>query len=371
MLAVQGVRMPDGGQVDEQERALAAFYADADRLGLAPLWTQTAELMPVVPSPQAKPHVWRWHDLLPVLTNAGRLVPVGRGGERRAMALANPALRPLPYATPTLWAAIQYLGPGEVAPSHRHSQGAFRFVLEGGGAWTVVDGDPVAMRPGDLLLTPGMAWHEHHNPGTGPMVWLDGLDIPLVRELDAGFFEPGADTIVDRATPARSRSERLWGHAGLQPLAIGEQGEDVWPQPGRSPLVVYRWEDTDAALTAQAELASEADAARLGRGHVGVRFLNPATGRDALPTMRLEVHRLLGGGTVPPARHAGSAVWQVVHGSGTVEMDGLAADLAMHDVVAVPSWARCAFSSDAGMDLVVFSDAPVYEALHLDRAAFG
>jgi gentisate 1,2-dioxygenase len=363
--------MSDEEPVDGHEQELATFYADADRLGLAPLWTQTAELMPVVPSPQAKPHVWRWAELLPVLAQAGRLVPVGRGGERRAMALANPALRPLPYATPTLWAALQYLGPGEVAPSHRHSQGAFRFVLEGEGAWTVVDGDPVAMRPGDLLLTPGMAWHEHHNSGTGPMVWLDGLDIPLVRELDAGFFEPGADTLAERATPPRSRSERLWGHAGLRPLALGEQGEDTWPLAGRSPLVVYRWEETDAALAAQAELASAADAATLGPGHVGVRFVNPATGRDALPTMRLEVHRLAADGRIPPARHVGSAVWQVLHGAGTVEVDGLATTLAVHDAVAVPSWARCTFSSAEGMDLVVVSDAPVYEALHLDRSAAG
>ena len=121
---------------------------------------------------------------------------------------------------------MQYLGPKEVAPAHRHSQSAFRFVLEGEGVWTIVDGDPVAMRRGDLLLTAGWRWHEHHNVADAPMVWLDGLDIPLVSGLDAGFFEFGPDEVSDRSTPHASRSERLWAHPGLRP---------VWPRHGRRP----------------------------------------------------------------------------------------------------------------------------------------
>ena len=80
-----------------------------------------------------------------------------RGGERRAIALANPGLGGRPYATPTLWAAIQYLNGGEDAPVHRHSQHAFRFVIEGEGVATVVDGDAVTMRRGDFL--PQAGWH--------------------------------------------------------------------------------------------------------------------------------------------------------------------------------------------------------------------
>ncbi|WP_435863494.1 cupin domain-containing protein, partial [Streptomyces prunicolor] len=122
------------------------LYDDFAQHGLIPLWTQREDLMPLRPTPKAVPHVWHWGDLYPLAARAGELVPVGRGGERRAIAVSNPGLPGLPYATPTLWAAIQYLGPGEIAPSHRHSQNAFRFVLEGEGVWTVVDGDPVAMR---------------------------------------------------------------------------------------------------------------------------------------------------------------------------------------------------------------------------------
>jgi gentisate 1,2-dioxygenase len=113
--------------------------------------------------------------------------------------------------TPTLWAAIQYLGPKETAPEHRHSQNAFRFVVEGEGVWTVVDGDPVAMRRGDLLLTPGWHFHGHHNDTDEPMAWIDGLDIPFARYIDTGFFEFGSDASPTSPPPicrARSGSGR-------------------------------------------------------------------------------------------------------------------------------------------------------------------
>src|SRR5579875_3310662 len=148
--------------LDEQS-ALSSLYADFAAAGLTPLWTQRDDLMPESPVPDARPYAWRWADLYPLAVRAGDLVPVGRGGERRAIALANPGLAGKPYATPTLWAAIQYLGAHEQAPSHRHTQTAFRFVVEGEGVWTNVEGDPVAMRRGDLLLTPNMHFHEHHN----------------------------------------------------------------------------------------------------------------------------------------------------------------------------------------------------------------
>jgi len=183
--------------------------------------------VPPAPRPAAVPQTWRWKDIYPLAVRAVELVSVGRGGERRAIALANDGLGGPPYATPTLWAALQYLGPREVAPAHRHSQGAFRFVLEGEGVWTLVDGDPVAMRRGDLLLTPAWAWHEHHNTADGPMVWLDGLDSPLVSVLDAGFFEPGPEEVPNRSTPATSRS----GHR--RRCASSRSGAPGWPT--RSP----------------------------------------------------------------------------------------------------------------------------------------
>jgi gentisate 1,2-dioxygenase len=234
----------------EEAVQLEQLYRDFEQENLIPLWTEIGDLMPMVPSPKARPHVWRWNDLYPLAARAGDLVPVGRGGERRAIALANPGLGGTPYATPTLWAAIQYLGARETAPEHRHSQNAFRFVVEGEGVWTVVNGDPVAMRRGDFLLTPGWNFHGHHNDTDEPMAWIDGLDIPFVHYADAGFFEFGTERVTDEATPDISRSERLWAHPGLRPLS----GLD---NTTNSPIAAYRWEHTDRALREQLLLEDE------------------------------------------------------------------------------------------------------------------
>ncbi|HEY1573704.1 MAG TPA: cupin domain-containing protein [Pseudonocardiaceae bacterium] len=347
------------------DSALDRLYRDFADASLLPLWTQREDLMPATPRPAARAHVWRWDELYPLAGRAGDLVPVGRGGERRAIALANPGLHGEPYATPTLWAAIQYLGPREVAPAHRHSQGAFRFVVEGQGVWTVVNGDPVAMRRGDLLLTPSWAFHEHHNPTDKPMAWLDGLDIPLVAGLDAGFFEYGADTVSDTSTPELSRGERLWAHPGLRPLATVDE------TPRNSPLPAFRWQHTDAALAAQVELAAEGHPGAAGPGHAGIRFTNPATGGDALPSLRTEMHRLVAGAGTPVTRTVGSAVWQVFSGDGVAHLGDRRIDVATGDLVAVPSWQPLSFQAHTDLDLFTFSDAPVYQALNLARTRIG
>lgn len=349
-----------------QQAALDRLYADFAAADLMPLWTQRAGLMPQTPEPAAVPALWRWSTLYPLAARSGDLVPVGRGGERRAIALANPGLGGLPYATPTLWAAIQYLGPREVAPAHRHTQTAFRFVVEGEGVWTNVEGDPVSMRRGDLLLTPGWHFHEHQNTTDHPMAWVDGLDIPLVRQLDAGFFEFGPDELGTTATPAHSRNERLWGHPGLTPVGAAPP-----PGPGKqaSPLLAYRWAHTDAALRAQVELEDEGHPGVIEPGHAAVRFTNPATAGDALSTIRCEMHRFRAGTTTAARRLVGTAVWQVFSGSGTVRVGSQHYDVATGDLFAVPSWAPVRVETAEGLDAFRFGDDPVYEALGLARRA--
>jgi gentisate 1,2-dioxygenase len=351
--------IPDSA-ADEQAR-LGELYSAFEAAHLAPLWTQREGLMPTTPEPDARPTLWQWSTLLPLAQRAGELVPVGRGGERRAIALANPGLPGTPYATPTLWAAIQYLGPREEAPAHRHSQTAFRFVVDGEGVWTNVEGDAVAMRRGDLLLTPGMHFHEHHNPSDRPMAWIDGLDIPFVRQLDAGFFEFGPDELATRETPTTSRNERLWGHPGLTPVGVST--------PRSSPLMAYRWEHTDAALGAQLELETEGHPGVLEPGHAAVRFTNPASGGDALATIRCEMHRLGRGCRTTSTRVAGSAVWQVFDGSGTVHIGADTYEVAKGDLFAVPSWAPVSITTTDGLDAFRFSDEPILAALNLGRAA--
>jgi gentisate 1,2-dioxygenase len=224
----------------------------------------------------------------------------------------------------------------------------------------VVDGDPVAMRRGDLLLTPGWAFHGHQNVSDAPMAWLDGLDIPLVAKTDQGFFEFGPDQVRTRATPGRSNSERLWGSPGLTPVAL------AGTRPA-SPLVAYRWVHTDAALTAQLELEKEGVAGVLEPGHAAVRCTNPTSGGDALTTMRTEFHRLRAGAATRPSRTSASSVWQVFDGAGTVRLNDTERPLERGDIIAVPAWAEFSLQAVSQLDLFTFSDAPVFEKLNLLR----
>jgi gentisate 1,2-dioxygenase len=348
------------GATQPDSRELRELYAAFGDEHLVPLWTELADLMPPQPAPSAVPHVWRWRNLYPLAQRSGELVPIGRGGERRAIALANPGLSGLPYATPTLWAAIQYLGPREVAPEHRHSQNAFRFVVEGEGVWTVVNGDPVAMRRGDFLLTPGWQFHGHQNVTDHPMAWIDGLDIPFVRLTDTAFFELGPDRLSDERTPRRSRSERLWAHPGLQPVAL------LGRRPN-SPLAAYRWEHTDRALAEQLAVEAEGYPATVEPRHAAIRFANPTTGGDVMPTIRAEFHRLRPGAQTVARREVGSSVWQVFSGTGSIIVDGVGYRLEHGDLLTVPSWAEYRLQAETDLDLFRFGDAPIFEALHQDR----
>ncbi|WP_370937106.1 cupin domain-containing protein [Amycolatopsis sp. cg13] len=350
--------------------ALRDLYRGFEQELLVPLWTEIGDLMPVHPRSRAVPHRWQWENLLRLAEQAGEIVPVGRGGERRAIALANPGLGGRPFATPTLWAAIQYLMPGEDAPEHRHTQNAFRFVVEGSGVWTVVGGDAVPMRRGDFLPQAGWNWHAHHNATREPMAWIDGLDIPFQYGIDAQFFEFGREAIssAERTTPERSRSERLWAHPGLRPLSVGTVA------PG-SPLLAYKWEHTDAALRDQLQLEKEGYGGTVEPGHAAVRFSNPHNGSDVLPTIRAEFHRVARGAETAPVRETGSSVCQVFDGSGTVTVGDTSWTVSRGDLFVVPSWQPLSVKSEAGatdsdsgaLDLFRFSDAPVFEALHLDR----
>ena len=349
---------------------LRDLYRGFEKELLVPLWTEIGDLMPLHPHSKAAPHVWCWDTLLPLAEEAGRLVPVGRGGERRAIALANPSLGGRPFVSPTLWAAIQYLMPGEDAPEHRHTQHAFRFVVEGEGVWTVVGRDPVAMGRGDFLPQAGWNWHAHHNATDKPMAWIDGLDIPFQYGNESQFFEFGRDVISDqeRITPVRSRSERLWAHPGLTPVGVPAGG------PG-TPLLAYRWEHTDRALADQLDIEAEGFPGVVEPGHAVVRFTDPTNGGDVLPTIRTEMHRVRRGAETAVRREVGSSVYQVFDGSGVVSIGDRDWTVTRGDLFVVPSWQPFSVRSEAGrsdsdsgaLDLFRFSDTPIFEALHQYR----
>lgn len=364
---LQAVASPGQPQVTP---ALEQLYRDFESELLIPLWTEIGDLMPAHPRSRATPHLWRWNALRRLAEQAGALVPVGRGGERRAIALANPSLGGRPFATPTLWAAIQYLLPGEDAPEHRHTQHAFRFVVEGSGVWTVVGGDAVPMNRGDFLPQAGWSWHAHHNATSAPMAWIDGLDIPFQYTSESQFFQFGRDEIseAERGTPDRSRAERLWAHPGLIPVGLRHTA------PG-TPLLAYKWEHTDRALAEQLELERAGFAGTVEPGHAAVRFSNPVDGGDVLPTIRAEFHRINRGSETAPVHETGSSVYQVFDGAGTVTVGDSSWAVTRGDLFVVPSWHPFSARSEAGpsdsdsgaLDLFRFSDSPIFEALRLDR----
>jgi gentisate 1,2-dioxygenase len=338
------------------EADLTALYRDLDAVDLRPLWTITEQLLTPTPKPKAVPWLWAAATMKPLARRAIELVPVERGGERRVLSLQNPGLGGRPYAVGTLWGAIQCLGPREVAPAHRHSPGAIRFVLEGEGVWTTVNGDACDMRPGDLVLTPSMNWHDHTNGGDSEMFWFDGLDLPMVEALDGVFFEEYPGPGESQPEPAEHNvSERT--HAAGTRYAAGAVTEVLSPR--HSKLMNYRWADTSAELE---RLAAAGDDPLLQ-----VEYVDPETGASVMPTMSCAVHRVRAGRRSLPVRRAGNSVYVVFTGSGSSVIEGQRFDWGPGDMFVVPSWCAVEHAADEQADLFVVSDEPVLRALGIAR----
>lgn len=341
---------------EQSERDLQALYRDLAAVDLRPLWTITEQLLPPTPQPKAIPWLWSATTMKPLARRAIELVPVERGGERRVLSLQNPGLDGRPYAVGTLWGALQCLGPHETAPAHRHTPGAIRFVLEGEGVWTTVNGDACDMHPGDLVLTPSWNWHDHVNGGDSEMVWFDGLDLPMVDALDAVFFEefpgPGEQQPV---LGDHNTSER--GHAGGTRFV--DEAVDGTRYPAPSPLLVYRWEDAAAELDRRSAESDEP--------LVAMEYANPDTGTSVLPTMGCAVHRVRSGRQTRPVRRTGNAVLVVFRGSGSSVIDGQRFDWGPGDMFVAPSWSLVEHEADEDADLFVLTDTPVLRALGVYR----
>ncbi len=343
----------------DEDPDLDALYAALSEEDLQPLWRLRGLLTPE-PVVRTRPYVWRASTLQRLAERSGQLVGIDRGGDRRVLACANPGLAGAPYASTTLWAAVQYLGGGELAPAHRHTPAALRFVLAGAGVWTLVDSDPLHMSRGDLVLTPSMTFHEHHNPGTDPMMWMDVLDLPIVAGLEAVFYENGPSEQVDALTDPESESELLYGGgAGLLPADTVKRP----PDRRHSPLLAYRWSHTERAL--------ESQLAATGEGHATIRYANPASGADVMPTMRCEITRLRPGTRSRAIRQTGSRIATVLNGEGTAWVGEEVFDLGAGDIFVVPSWATYALAASSTFDVFSTSDAPVLEALGLYRETAG
>jgi gentisate 1,2-dioxygenase len=317
---------------------------------LQPLWKIGKQLMPNVPLPTTQAWLWKWDDVLPLAKRAGELITLERGGDRRVLALANPGLRGLPFTSTTLWGAFQYLGPHESAPAHRHTPNAVRFVLTGSGVYTTVNGDACDMEPGDLVLTPNWTWHDHNNQSDAPMVWFDGLDLPLLTTLESIFFENHPDQL--QPVEVHNRSEQSFAGVGLRELSA------VTP-PAHSPLLRYRWAETERTLDALHRAR--------GGGVTSLEFVNPLTGGPAVTTFACEMHRLYPGTRTPTLRKTGSSVYIVFKGSGYSVINGVRFDWEPGDSFVTPSWASVDHQATEQADLFAVSDRPVLQSLHLYR----
>jgi gentisate 1,2-dioxygenase len=316
------------------------------------LWEIASQMTPQ-PRPEAIAHQWKWSLLKEVVKQSATAVPVG--DERRAMQLFNPGLNGQWATTNTLIAAVQVLLPGEIARAHRHSPAAIRFIIEGGGAYTAVEGEKVLMYPGDFVLTPSWQWHDHGNETKETIVWMDGLDVPLTKALNAIFFEMGKEQRAQETKPVNG-SKALYGHGTLAPTWKKER-------PRFSPLMLYSWDQTAEALHGLRE--------RDGSPYEGIclEYTNPQTGGPVMPTLSCRVQMIRKGEKLKPRRVTGSSVFHVVQGKGRSVIEGKAFDWEKGDIIALPSWASHAHSNTGSEDAILFSisDRPVLETLGFYR----
>jgi gentisate 1,2-dioxygenase len=331
-----------------------AYYARIAPSHLAPLWTRLKSLVPKEPVPEAQAHRWAYDQVRPYVMEAASLI-TAEEAERRVLILENPALKGSSRIAGPLYAGLQLIMPGEVAPAHRHTQSALRFVLEGKGAYTAVEGEPTYMSPGDFVVTPSWTWHHHGNESDGPMVWLDGLDIPLVTYFGGTFREDHHEAKAAIARPAGDSLARYG--MGLLPI-------DYKPATQNSPIFNYPYARTREALHILAQ-GSDPDP---HQGHL-MRYVNPATGSWAMPTLAAMIRLLPRGFSGRPYRATDNAVFVGVEGDATLTVGNEKFPLHPRDVVVVPGWLPYTLAANEDAVLFTFSDRVAQEKLGLFREA--
>ncbi|WP_028221658.1 gentisate 1,2-dioxygenase [Paraburkholderia oxyphila] len=334
----------------------AAYYRQLSTQQLAPLWESLHNLVPAAPRPQARAAIWKYAQIRDLVMEAGGLISAEEA-VRRVLVLENPGLPGKSSITPALYAGLQLILPGEVAPSHRHTQSALRFIVEGQGAWTAVDGERTTMRPGDFIITPSWTWHDHGNPlsaeGGEPVVWLDGLDIPIVGALDAGFAQSYPEP-TQPVTRPEGHSFARFGH-NMAPV------RHVADNP-TSPIFSYPYERSREALDTlyrNGEI-DEWDGVKL-------RYVNPVTGGWPMPTMATFMQYLPAGFSGKTYRTTDATIFCVVEGEGCVRIGDETFEFAPHDVFVVPSWQPVSLKAQGDCVLFSYSDRPILSALNLLR----
>lgn len=304
---------------------LEELFKDAATRAADPLWVVMEKVNPEEPNPKAVPHIWRYKEMRPLLERAGRLVDTERA-ERRVFMLINPGIKKLPYTTDTLYAGLQLILPGEVARAHRHVAFALRFIIEGGDAYTAVGGEKVLMNPGDLVLTPSFEYHDHGNETQTPMIWLDGLDVPLYQWLPVHFTNP-----------------------------YDEKQYPSEPAPAASRLL-YPW----------AEMQAELDALP---GSFATRRYVHREGGEISQTIGAQAERIDRGATSGRRRETASAVYHVRSGRGKSRIGDQTIAWETSDTFAVPAWAPFEHVNEGAEPAYLFryDDRPLLDAMRVYR----
>lgn len=341
----------------EDTPELLAYYDELKKYETGALWTVANKIEPWEPKSESVPVLWRYNDLREHVLRSVDLVTPEKAG-RRVIYLNNPGRRDVSAAVGWIYAGLQVMNPGEAATAHRHSASAVRFIMEGSGAYTVVDGHKMTLGRNDFVLTPNGTWHEHAVEASGtPCIWQDGLDIPLVNALEANFFEVHPDLSEPVAFEVDDMT-KTWGNPGLTPA-----GGD-WTK-GYSPMFKYEWEPTYEALSKYASCTD-------GSPYDGVmmEYVNPVTNGPVMKTMGASMQMLRPGEHTKAHRHTGSYLYHVAKGSGHSVINGKRFDWNERDIFCVPSWAWHEHANgSASEDAVLFclSDIPVMRALGLYR----
>jgi gentisate 1,2-dioxygenase len=307
------------------------------------------------------PHVWKWPALYEAIQTVANMHGLDGKAERRVLRLINPAYldqqnRRQRTTTHTMLMTLQLLKPGEIAHDHRHNFAAFRFILKGSGAYTVVEGEQIPMQAGDLILTPSMTWHGHRNGGE-PVVWLDGLDNPLLFLLQSITWEAYPGGLQPMKPAAEHTAPRIGSTRTL------------WEKPGERPSynLHYKWQDT------YEKLQRLADGPGSPFDGVALEYVNPEGGHT-MPTMSCAIQMLRPGEITKTHRHNYSVVYHAFRGSGTTIIDGQKFDWDEGDCFVVPLWSWHSHqnrSKSAEAILFSVSDLPVMDALKLSRDEAG
>jgi len=318
-----------------------AFYEKISHQFYSPLWTVFSDIITPEPKSDCRPHLWQFAQAREYLLEAGQLI-TAREAERRVLILENPGMLGQSKITTSLYAGLQLVLPGEVAPAHRHSQSALRFVVDGSGGHTSVNGERTIMEFGDFVITPPWAWHDHGNDSNEPMIWLDGLDIPMASFFDASFAE-GLGSDEQRINRQTGDSLARYG-ANMLPVDHEQKGL-------ASPLFNYPYSRSREALEIMRR-EQEWDACH----GLKMRYVNPLDGQFAMPTISAFLQLLPRGFRSQPYRSTDASIYIATEGSGRSTINGQTFEWGEKDIFVVPSWAWVTHETDTDAVLFSFSD---------------